>query len=107
VLYTPKTLFSLILSGASTSSKHRPNLETAFRPLGNDLRTPAYFLNFYFVVLLILRSVIYAKIVIFTDFCLVPALLRNVGPIGNRTFGHSAIISDFQSIFLIFNLGFF
>jgi hypothetical protein len=75
-------------SGTSTALEHRPNLESAFRPLGQDLGPPANFFKKNFVVLLSLKSVIYAKNVIFTDFCSVPALLQNIGLIWSQPFGH-------------------
>jgi hypothetical protein len=44
----------------------------------------------------------YVRIIVFTNFQLVPAPPQNISPIWNRPFGHSGTISDFWPIFKIF-----
>jgi hypothetical protein len=84
---------------AGTSSKHRPNLESAFRPLGHNLGDRPIFKIFYFGVLLSLHGRKIRLKCCFIDFCLLPALAQNIGPIYNRPFGHSGMISGFRPIF--------
>jgi hypothetical protein len=53
---------------------------------------------FYFEVLLSLKSVKIRPKCCFTNFQLMPAPPKNIGPIWNRPFGHSGMISDLRPI---------